>query len=359
MATSVGTPEDLCIVSAGARTPVGLDAASTVAAVMGGIAPFNEHPFMIDRYGEPMIVARDGELPEDLDGPERLSRLLVPALQEALAPLEGHARKEEKIPLLLALPPGRPGQEADHSRKTLETVVRDFKGPLDCPPTSAFSVGHSAGLLALEEACRRMARGETPLCVVAGVDSYHDPATLEWLDKEEQLKSEQHNWGFIPGEAAGAFVLTTRRRAQNNRWSILGTLVGVGSAKEQSLIHTDAVCLGRGLTEAIRKGLAPLASSPEKVDQTWCDLNGQPYRSDEFGYMVTRVSSRFVDAAEFTAPADCWGDVGAATAPLLILQALLSGRKAAKGPRQLVWTSSDGGDRAAALLRLEPAKEGS
>jgi 3-oxoacyl-[acyl-carrier-protein] synthase-1 len=351
-------PEDLCIVSAGARTPVGLDAPSTSAAVSAGIAPFGEHPYMIDRFGEPMIVARDAELADDLDGAERLVSLLVPAVRQAVGGLEGKVGPDEKIPVLLALPPVRPGQEPDLSGKVLRGLLREFKGAIKESSAVPFAQGHSAGLLALEEACRRMGRGEAEICVIAGVDSYHDPETLEWLDDREQLKSEHHTWGFIPGEASAAIVLTSRRRAQKIGLPVLGTVIGAAATREQNLIHTEAVCLGRGLTDAILKCVAPLSPLGEKVDQSWCDLNGQPYRSDEFGYATTRVARHFVDAAEFTAPADCWGDVGAATAPLLILASLLSGLKAAKGPRQLVWTSSDAGERAAALLRLEPSKDG-
>jgi len=358
MTAPVGKPEDLCVVSAGARTPVGLDMPSTAAAVAAGIAPFAEHPFMIDRYGEPMIVARDSELPEDLMGPQRLVELLLPALKEALDGLERSLRPEDRIPLLLALPPVRPGQAPDLSKKVIDGLTREFKSPRPFPSSAVFSTGHAGGLQAVEEACRRMSRGEADLCIVAGVDSYHDPETLEWLDEQEQLKSEQHTWGFTPGEAAGAFVLATRKWAGKAGCPILGSVVGVGCTRETNLIHSDAVCLGRGLSEAILKGVGPILASGEKVDQTWCDLNGQPYRSEEFGYAATRVSGRFADASEFTAPADCWGDVGAATAPLLILQALLSGRKAAKGPRQLIWGSSDGGERGSVLLRLEPGTEG-
>jgi hypothetical protein len=47
----------ICIVGVGAVTAVGLTAPSAAAAVRAGIAGFGEHPFMIDRQGEPMIVA--------------------------------------------------------------------------------------------------------------------------------------------------------------------------------------------------------------------------------------------------------------------------------------------------------------
>jgi len=189
---------------------------------------------------------------------------------------------------------------------------------------------------------------------VAGVDSYLADDTLEELDATEQLKSARHPWGFIPGEAAGAFVAATRRSAEKLGLDIRGTVAGTGVGREECVIHSDRTCLGRGLTDALQKALRPLEGSGEKVHQTYCDFNGQPYRSHEFGYTVTRVARAFVDSSDFTAPADCWGDVGAATGPLLLMLAAVAGRKGyARGPRVLAWTSSDGGERAAALLRID------
>jgi 3-oxoacyl-[acyl-carrier-protein] synthase I len=59
----------------------------------------------------------------------------------------------------------------------------------------------------------------------------------------------------------------------------------------------------------------------------------------------------FDDPTAYLSPAECWGDVGAASGPLfamLACQAVM--RSYAKGPRTLLWTSSEGGQRAVALL---------
>ena len=359
MARASDRPEDACILSCGARTSAGLDVPSTAAAVRAGIAAFAEHPFMIDRFGKPMIVARDAELPEDLSGPERLVALLLPVLKEALSSQGGSLRKDAKVPLLLALPPMRPGQHPALPAEICKAVAREFKDPFAFSEVVPFAVGHAGGLQALQEAVRRIGRQESDYVMVSGVDSYLNAETLEWLDEHEQLKSENHPWGFIPGEAAGAVLVTSRRLAKGSPGGVTGVLVRTGAAREESLIHTEAVCLGLGLTAAIRGALEPLTAASEKADHTWCDLNGQPYRSEEFGYSVTRVTRQFEDVTDFTAPADCIGDIGGATGPVLLMLALMAGRKGyATGSRQLLWTSSDSGERTAALLRLEAAEEG-
>jgi len=351
-------PGDICLIGVGARTPLGLNARASAAAVFAGVAAFADHPYMIDRHGLPMVVARDAVLPEEAEGLDRLLGLVLPALQEGASPLAGQNRAQTRVPLLLGLSAERPGQEAALAARLADRLPGAFHGPVPLSEVVTFPSGHCAGLLALREAARRLAQEEAEVCLVAGVDSYHEPRTLEWLDDQEQLKSEHHVWGFTPGEAAGACLLSTRRLAQRQDWMILGSVVGTGSAVEENRIHTDTVCLGRGLTEAIRDALAPLAETGELVDQTWCDLNGQPYRSEEFGYALTRVGRHFLDASDFEAPADCWGDLGAATGPLLLLLALMTRRGTRQdGPHHLVWTSSDAGERSAVLLRVDPVEE--
>ena len=56
-------------------------------------------------------------------------------------------------------------------------------------------------------------------------------------------------------------------------------------------------------------------------------------------------------ASDFVAPADCWGDVSAASAPLGLVLSTISGRKAyANGTHALIWASSESGERGAALI---------
>lgn len=67
---------------------------------------------------------------------------------------------------------------------------------------------------------------------------------------------------------------------------------------------------------------------------------------------MLRARALFRDAADFEAPADCWGDLGAASGPLYACLAIeAEARGYAKGSRTLIWASSEGGQRGAALLR--------
>ncbi len=82
-------------------------------------------------------------------------------------------------------------------------------------------------------------------------------------------------------------------------------------------------------------------------------MNGEPYRADEFGFACLRTREAFVSASEFVAPAECWGDVSAASAPLQAMLASIAASKAyANGQYALLWGSSESGERGAMLLHM-------
>jgi 3-oxoacyl-[acyl-carrier-protein] synthase I len=140
-----------------------------------------------------------------------------------------------------------------------------------------------------------------------------------------------------------------------DRYKLAGScwIVSIGLGREANLIKTETVCLGLGLTEAVRQALAALPKGV-KVDRMICDQNGEAYRADEFGFTLVRLSEQVSDGSNFLAPADCWGDVGAASGPLFVaLAAAAAERGYARGPHYLVWASSEGGERGAALVQLD------
>jgi 3-oxoacyl-[acyl-carrier-protein] synthase-1 len=125
----------------------------------------------------------------------------------------------------------------------------------------------------------------------------------------------------------------------------------VASASEPNRIITETVCIGEGLTRALRRVLGALPPGAQ-VSDVYCDMNGEPYRADEYGFTALRIKQQLEAASEFVAPADCWGDVGAASGPLGLMLAAIAGHKAySRGPIGLVWASSEGGERAGALLQ--------
>ena len=168
---------------------------------------------MIDTAGEPMRAAIAPWLDIECRGLERFEALLFPAIEQALEPLAA---------------------AGDALFASLWRSGFRLRGPgclqisvLRCAPVSprAIPVDSSLrrcsravmppALLGLYASLRKMAEGVFDACVVAGVESYLDPETLEWLEENDQLHGAgrlNNAWGFVPGEAAGAALLVDRAR---------------------------------------------------------------------------------------------------------------------------------------------------
>lgn len=323
----------LAIIGHGARTPLGYDCASSAAAVRAGISVIADHPFMIDRFGLPMKVTRDDGLDPGFPGAQRIAALAEAAALEALS----SGSRPPKIALLLNLGEPRPGLAEGTSAEVAEHLRTALA--LDGPVHHAMW-GHAGGIVAMQAAGRLLAADRAEAVLVGGAESYLDADTLEWLDEQERLHSANNIYGFCPGEGA-AFILLAKH-GQNALIEIAATGVG----REANLIGTEDICLGEGLGVAF----AALGGGP--ADRVLCDMNGERYRGKEYGFAVLRARALFRDAADFEAPADCWGDLGAASGPLYACLAIeAEARGYAKGSRTLIWASSEGGQRGAALLR--------
>lgn len=349
----------ICVVGVGAATSIGMTAPATAAAVRAGIAGFADHPYMIDGIGEPFVVASAPYIDTDVVLQERFIELALPAAREALEPVSRLLRTRVPIPTIVGLPESRPGLPAELASSLASKLPEATTNGCRITQPTTLPNGHSAGLMAIESACRMIRSGDTEFCLVGGVDSYMDPDTLEWVDDCEQLHNLDNAWGFIPGEAAGFCLLCSDAAATRYELAVLGHLLSVAVAQEENRIKTETVCIGKGLTKAVHDVLQSLPSAETLIDDTICDQNGEAYRGDEFGFMLARTSERFVDTSDFTAPADCWGDVGAASGPLFVILAAAAGMKGyANGPLTLLWTSSEGGERAAALFHAEVQETG-
>jgi 3-oxoacyl-[acyl-carrier-protein] synthase I len=343
---------EIHIVAAGARTPFGNSACPSIAAVRAGISDITEHPFIIDRSAEPVRLAQDTRLDPALMGPVRLTEMVTTAIEEVcgqLAPLTPHFKA---IPLFLAVAEERPGWTKG-DMQVLSDLLIQRPMPIELCPIDVVPYGHAAGLIALDLACDAIRHQRQPICIIAGVDSYLQLKTLEWLDNNRQLATSYHRGGFFPGESAAAFAVTSEEIVRGYKLDSLAVVRGVGISTEMNRIKTDSICLGEGLTESIRKAAVTLRLPGEVIEGIVCDINGERYRSEEWGFSLLRLSQMFTDPTAYDAPASCWGDMGAASGPLFVNMAVMAGRRGwAKGSRYLIWNSSEHGQRAAVLLDL-------
>ena len=188
-------------------------------------------------------------------------------------------------------------------------------------------------------------------CLIGGVDSYLEPETLEWLVCDRFIRRGQNNAWDHSRRGRGLCLLSASKAAEQCKLDHRAKIRSAVLTHEKNLIKTDTVCLGHGLTAAFEQSSKALAAPQEKIDEIICDMNGEPYRAEEFGFATIRTNDFFVNSAEFQAPADCWGDVGAASGPLFVNLTVVAHQKGYdNGPLTLVWTSSESGERSAAAF---------
>lgn len=349
---------DVAVTALGLISPVGLNAAATCAALRASITRLQEHPSFLPRLPEPplaeaekAIVAPVPPFREPRSHVERLLELAMPPMKELVAGARMVRKDFAATRFFFSLPgsnSGRPGL-ASGQDFVLPYFERLAISPAE--PPQIYREGQTGMFTALMNAVQALRQGTSRFCVLVGVESYLDQATLRWLDETWRLKSLRNIDGFIPGECASVVLLETPRQAKARGQPVLARIRGLGSATEERTIESDRLSSARGLVQAIR-------SAVEAVPQqgpmwTICDLNGESYRAHEWGLAYTRMAelSGLQLQRVLWHPSDCIGDVGAASGGLyLAMVSRAFARGYAPAERALLWTSASGGQRAACVV---------
>jgi 3-oxoacyl-[acyl-carrier-protein] synthase-1 len=336
------------IVRVAARTPVGLSAPGTAAALRARLSRLSFHPFMVDPAGNPLRCGRDGELDPELSGVPRLAALAAAALGE----LFEEQVTRGTVPVLLALPEPRPGFDREDAADVLRQLgMGSYEGARELS-VRATAAGHAGALRGLGEALSAIRAGQYQLCAVGGVDSYLDADALTWLDGQLLLARDGVRGGFPPGEAAAFVLLASDDALRALKLPSLAQLVGAEHAQEKRARDSDAGFLGEALAQAIRGATRGLKLPDEQVSDIFCDMNGERMRTDDWGFALLRTQRMFRAASEFVTGAPEYGDIGAASGAVsaaLAVEAFQRGY--ARGPRALIWGASWSGLRAACVLQ--------
>jgi 3-oxoacyl-[acyl-carrier-protein] synthase I len=337
------------IVATGMVCPVGLNAPAACAAGRAKISAFSDLPYR-DNQGEPIVGAT---VPGIVAFPRRAPQL-VDLLVKSLADLRKSqtAPGWDKVPLLVGLAePDRPGGRADLAGSIVARVQQALNIRFHPRHSRAYASGHTAAFEALAAARRLLGDATIPACLVCGVDSLINASTLHWLDRNFRLKTQANRDGAIPGEAAAA-VLLQKRPSTGSATEI----AGLGFGKEKAHILSGEPLLGLGLTEAVRAALAEATLGLHEIDCRFSDVTGELYGFKELPLVEGRLM-RVVRKQEqpLWHWAEAIGDSGAAAGVLQLVAADEAFRKGyAPGERMICLTSSESGDRAAAVLRRSP-----
>jgi len=157
--------------------------------------------------------------------------------------------------------------------------------------------------------------------------------------------------GFFPGEGACFALVLSHAARRALGLASLAVIRSAGVASERCSRPSGLDNLAHGLSEAIGRACSGLGGDAGLVDQVYCDINGESYRAQEWGLAIMRTSQWLRDPAGYVAPADRWGDLGAATGTALAMLPVAAWQRGyAAGPLALLFAGSDDGRRAAVVL---------
>jgi 3-oxoacyl-[acyl-carrier-protein] synthase I len=246
---------------------------------------------------------------------------------------------------VLALPAAETTRPLDGAT-LLARLAQQLGGAFDPRSSDASDRGRAGGLAAIERAAMVLRAGRAPFMLAGGVDTYRDLYVLGTLDQEQRVKSAAHLDGFIPGEGAGILLLATRGTAAKAGLPPLAVLSPAAVAMEDGHLYSEQPYRGNGLAAALA-GLFDSGVVKEPVRDVYSSMNGESHWAKEWGVGFLRNRAAFLPDHGMHHPADCFGDTGAASGPLMVGLAALGVRGGYRGSPCLVYGSSDDGPRAA------------
>ncbi|MDF3014572.1 MAG: hypothetical protein K0Q78_2776 [Cellvibrio sp.] len=251
----------------------------------------------------------------------------------------------QPIPFMLAMPEPELGPFAPHSLLTRNLAEH-------CPPvispdlTRSFHSGRAAGIEALDFAFQYLS--DNPFILIGGSDSCIHPERIKKLDDAGRLLTIESADSFAPGEGACFLLLTPDIELAQARDGCVIALHPPGQAEEQGHLYSDIPYRGDGLDQAFKKALH---GQPDLgIQAIYSSMNGENFWAKEYGVAYLRSKSRFTDPVRIEHPADCYGDLGAATATALIAMSAENLWKNKHQYKHLVYSSSDTGKRGALVV---------
>jgi len=272
----------------------------------------------MDKGGE-WIIGAQVPLEQPWRGRTKLVKMVVPAIKECLASLEGIP--PTKVPLFLCVAE---------------------------PESKVIAEGKVSGATALALARQWLYSRRSDYCIIAGVDSYLVAGTLAVYEEQSRLLTSQDHDGFIPGEAGAAIVVSAPAMARG----VTVQCVGVGQGREQATVLSEQPLKADGLVSAIKAALTDAGCGMGDLDFRMTDLSGEQYGFKEASLALTRILRHRKEHFYIWHPADCIGEVGAAIVPVMLGVLLAATKKNyCLGSMVLCHGGKDSGERVAVIVK--------
>lgn len=341
----------------GMVTAVGDSAAMTAASVHAGINRYKETniynknicPMKMALLPDEVLVQLNDKLVPITNLTSRQQRMLglaQPAMIEALSNLSIN----QDIPLYIAVPETIPKLPATIGAEFLDYLHVQCDSMFDREHSMMYTTGRAGGLIAVEAAINSLAHNSHGLILVGGLDSYLDLMLLGTLDNEDRVLADGILNGFAPGEGAGFLLLANEQALHTNGLQSFATIYSAGITTEPGHRYSKEPYQGTGLADAFNIALENVENT--KIKTIFSSMNGENFGAKEYGVALIRNSEKLDASVKLEHPSDCYGDIGAASAPVLLgLTSIGLNKGYIQGP-VLVYCSSEGEYRGAACINV-------
>ncbi len=343
----------LYIAGTGVITPVGANAAMTSAAINADMSAYSSSYFTT-KAGEKITMAR---VPDEVIGAfsgtfdegscfnprhDRVTKMAILSLQQACA----QASTEQAVPLLLAM--SEPKTDSEGLSSFIDNLASNLKPWVNAELSRNMYSGRASGMEALDFAFEYLYDEKYPYILVGGSDSYEDSSRLMPLEEDGRLLTPSAPDAFAPGEAASFLLLTPSIEKAEQRKGQVVALSAPGMSDEAGHLLSETPNRGDGLDQAFKKAL--INQTDNSIHSIYSSMNGEHYWAKEYGVAYLRNQKAFKDPVRIEHPADCYGDLGSATATTLIALAAEHLFNTGKAQAHLIYSSSDTAKRGAVVL---------
>ena len=350
----------LYLAGLGMITPLGANARMTAAMVKVGLSAYQSSDYATQPGDQPITMARvpravfDARQTQIDPGRyqsaqyDRIVIMAILALREALA---GHSI-QKPVPLILAMPEEHAQAPYPPNDLLIRNLVAQQDLPLNPHMVRYVDSGRAAGIEGLALAQHLLAQQKADFVLIGGADSYWDASRVAALDSQARVLAPGRQDGFAPGEGAGFLLLTGHADKARVRDGYAVALRQPASGEEPGHLYSDEPYRAEGLDRVFKKVLQDYTG--DGIKAIYSSMNGERYWGKEYGVAFLRNSMHFHDPVDVEHPAEGFGDLGAATAPVLIALAAEDLWKRPGPATHLVYSSSDGPMRAAVRVEKIP-----
>lgn len=337
--------DKLYIAATGVMTSIGFNTQMTAAAVNAGISAYTASDYF-NKKDQPMTAAfvPDDALPELSEALQGLhlkadEKRMIGLSQLALNQIETSLPKDQQVPLFLAGPENIPARPSPITSKIIQYIQVQSGLPIDVETSRYMASGRAGVVNAIDLAFKYLTATDAPCVLVGGVDSYNNTGLISFLDSEDRILAQNITDGFAIGEAAGFILL-----ARNPHKSFFPVAVSQpGLSQEEGHLYSDAPYKGEGLSKAAAQALH--YSGLFKVEQIYSSMNGERFFVKELGVLSMRNAQHLQEGYQVHHPADCYGDIGAATGAVLLALSAMDLLNKDNGTKHMLCCSSDMAER--------------